>query len=135
MASVVDRAVKALRSLDGVRFDVSDNAVEVPPASEEGFLVRLRIVNDRAYVVDYDGWRHEFDRAEDAYDCFEYGLSDSCRLKVTYRGDGPVAWHVEKREFGMWVPSAHRVRRRFVPFWRRARVVYRQNRAFRRDEI
>jgi hypothetical protein len=132
MATVIDRAVRMLQGLEGVVFDVGDDRIDVPPASPDGFLVRLRMINDRTYVVEYDGWRHEFDRAEDAYDCFEHGLSDSCRLRITLRGDVPVAWHAEKREYGMWVPANHRVRRRLVPFWRRARVVYRQNQWFRR---
>lgn len=73
------------------------------------------------------------DRAEDAYDCFEYGLSDSCRLKITFRGDAPVARQVEKRECGLWVPGHHVVKRRTLAFWRPARTVYRQNQVFRRE--
>ena len=108
-------------------FDATDDTITVPPASDEGFLVRLRMVNDRAFVVWYDHWQHTFDRAEDALDCFEYGLSDSCRLKITLRGDEPVVWHVEKREYGMWVPGHHPRKRRSLAFWRPTRIVYRQN--------
>ena len=67
-----------------------------------------------------------------ALDCFEFGLSDSCRLKITLRGDEPVAWHVEKREYGMWVPGRHPLKRLDLAFWRPTRVVYRQNHVFRR---
>ena len=91
MPSVIDRAVRALRAVDGVVFDATDDTITVPPASDEGFLVRLRMVHDRAFVVWYDRWHHDFDRAEDALDCFEYGLSDSCRLKITLRGDKPIS--------------------------------------------
>ena len=90
------------------------------------------MVHDREFVVWYDQWQHTFDRAEDALDCFEYGLSDSCRLKITFRGDQPVGWHVEKREYGMWVPGHHPLKRRSLAFWRPTRVVYRQNHVFRR---
>jgi hypothetical protein len=130
--SVIDRAIRALRARS-VPFESSEEEIVVAPASEAGFLVGLRMVHDREYRVRYDAWERVFDRAEDAYDCFEYGLSDSCRLRITLRGDLPVAWHVEKREYGMWVPGHHPLRRRFIPFWRRARVVYRQNHVFRRD--
>jgi hypothetical protein len=133
MASVIDRAVRTLRALDSVVFDAGDDAIAVPPASADGFAVRLQMVHDREYVVSYEGWQHTFDRAEDAYDCFEYGLSDSCRLKIALRGDEPVGWHVEKWEYGMWVPAQHPRRRRSLAFWRPLRTVYRQNHVFRRS--
>ena len=132
MASVIDRAVRTLRALESVAFDAGDDAIAVPPVSDDGFAVRLHMVHDREFVVSYDDWRHTFDRAEDAYDCFEYGLSDSCRLKITLRGNEPVSWHVEKREYGMWVPGHHPRRRRSLAFWRPRRIVYRQNHVFRR---
>jgi hypothetical protein len=131
--SVIDRAARSLRALDGVVFDASEDTIVVPAASDEGFLVRLHIVNEREFLVEYDRWRHTFDRGEDALDCFEYGLSDSCRLKVTLRGDEAVGWHVEKREYGMWVPGHHPQKRLDLAFWRPRRVVYRQNQVFRRE--
>lgn len=134
MPSVIDRAARTLRAIDGLVFETSANAIAVPPASTDGFLVRLHLIHDRKFVVWYDGWQHAFDRAEDAYDCFEYGLSDSCRLKTTFRGDEPVAWQVEKREYGMWVPGRHAVKRRTLAFWRPVRTVYRQNQVFRREK-
>jgi hypothetical protein len=134
MPSVIDRAARTLRRIDGVAFTASEEEIAVLPASADGFVVRMWMVHDREYHVAYDRWEHVFDRAEDAYDCFEYGLSDSCRLRITLRGDAPVAWHVEKREYGMWAPGHRPLRRRLVPFWRPARVVYRQNRVFRRHE-
>ena len=135
MPSVIDRAARTLRAIDGVVFDATDNTITVPPASDEGFLVRLRMVHDREFVVWYDQWQHAFDRAEDALDCFEYGLSDSCRLKITLRGDEPIIWHVEKREYGMWVPGHHPLKRRSLAFWRPTSVVYRQNHVFKRQEV
>jgi hypothetical protein len=132
MPSVIDRAVRTLRALDGVTFNATDDAVTVPAAFDDGFAVGLRMVHDREFVVSYDRWRHTFDRAEDAYDCFEFGLSDSCRLRIAIRGDVPVSWHVEKREYGMWTPAHHHVKRVSLAFWRARRVEYRQNRVFQR---
>ena len=132
MPSVIDRAVRTLRAIDGAAFNATDHTITVPAVSDEGFAVRLRMVHDRQYVVSYDDWQHTFDRSEDAYDCFEYGLSDSCRLKITLRGDEPIRWHVEKWEYGMWVPGHHPRKRRSLAFWRPARIVYRQNHVFRR---
>ena len=86
---MIDRPARTLRAIDGVVFETSENAIAVPPASTDGFRVRLHVIHDRKFVVSYDGWQHAFDRAEDAYDCFEYGLSHSCRLKTTFRGVHP----------------------------------------------
>ena len=80
----------------------------------------------KRYTVRLDGWMRTFDRDDDALDCMELALSDACRLAVTCRGNTPVAWTLEVREYGMWVPH-RRVQRRFVPFWRRERTEYRQN--------
>jgi hypothetical protein len=133
MPSVIDQAARTLRAVDSAVFDATEHTITVPAATDEGFLVRLRMVHDREFVVWYDQWQQTFDRAEDALDCFEYGLSDSCRLKITFRGDEPVGWLVEKREYGMWVPGQHPRKRRSLGFWRPTRIVYRQNQLFRRS--
>jgi hypothetical protein len=126
---VIDRAVKRLRSLPGITFHATANSLVVPPVASDGFPVALRVLGPRSFLVSYDGWSETFRRAEDAYDCFEFGLSDSCRLRVTLRGETAVAWQIEKREYGLWVPGRV-VRRRLVPFWRRRRIERRQNRVF-----
>ena len=54
----------------------------------------------------------------------------ACRTRAGLRwraaGATAVAWTLEVREFGMWVPHRTR-RRRLVPFWRPARTEYKQN--------
>jgi hypothetical protein len=129
VASVIDRARRTLEPL-GVAFDADAVHIVVPAADPSGFDVSLRVIGPRRFVVSYAGWFHTFDRAEDAYDCFEYGLSDSCGLRITFRGPTAVAWQIEKRDYGVWMPG-RQVRRRLVPFWRTPRVERRQNRVFR----
>ena len=128
MATIIDRAVRTLTTL-GVAHRVERDAIDVAKTDDGGFDVRLEILGEREYVVRCEGWRHEFDRAEDAYDCFEYVLSDSARLKIVYRGELPELWQIEKREFGMWAPG-HPVRKASWKFWLPRRVEYRQNRVF-----
>jgi len=128
MASVIDRARKTL-SARGVAFDAGADSITVPAADPDGFAVTMRVIDSRTFVVEYEGWFETFGRAEDAYDCFEYGLSDSCRLRVTFRGARPVARQIEKRDYGVWMPG-RLVRRRLVAFWRPARMELRRNRVF-----
>ena len=128
MATIIDRAVRTLTAL-AVGHTVDGDEIRVPALDDGGFDVRLQILGGRLFLVECEGWRHDFDRAEDAYDCFEYVLSDSARLKVVCRGDRPELWQIEKREFGMWTPG-HPVRKRSWRFWTPRRVEYRQNRVF-----
>lgn len=135
MHSVIARARKALDAVGGVTYELDEDRLSVPAAGPDRFAVSLRALGDRRFVVQFgEGWVHAFDRAEDAQDCFEFGLSDRCRLRVTLRGDTPVAWQLEKREFGLWVPG-RRLCRRWVPFWRPRRIVHLQNRVFAGERI
>lgn len=129
--SVISRAVKALPA-DGLRFEATTRTLTVPPATDDGFAVSLVVRSDREYEVHGEEWTERFERAEDAYDCFLFLLSEESRLKVTLRGTTAVGWQVEKREYGLWVP-AHPVRRRLVPIWRPARTVWKQNHVFKME--
>jgi hypothetical protein len=131
MASVIDRAVNALPA-EGLRFEATSRRLTVPPATDDGFSVRLVVHGDREYEVQGEGWSERFGRAEDAYDCFLFLLSEESRLKVMLRGTTAVGWQVEKREYGLWVP-AHPVRRRLVPIWRLPRTVWKQNHVFKME--
>jgi len=132
--SVIDRARRTLDTLGGAEYTATASTITVRPSEPDGFDVTMVVEHARAFVVSYERWEHRFDRAEDAYDCFEFGLSDSCRLRVTYQGDDAVAWHVEKREYGMWTPASHSARQWSLKFWKPRRLVYRQNRFLRREE-
>jgi hypothetical protein len=131
--SVIDRAARRLEAIGGVDYTATPSTIAVRPSDSDGFAVTLAMEHARAFVVTYEQWRHTFDRAEDAYDCFEFGLSDSCRLRVTYRGDDAIAWHVEKREYGIWAPSSHTTTRWTWKFWKPRRIVHRQNKLFSTD--
>jgi hypothetical protein len=125
MPTVIDRLRKRLASVPAATYEATDTTITVPPSEATGFPVALKMTGAR-FVVSCGGWWESFSRAEDAYDCFELGLSSSSRLRVSFRGDVPVEWQLETREFGLWVPR-HPVRRHLVPFWRRRRVEHFQN--------
>ena len=131
MPSVIDRAVKALPA-NGLRFEATPRSLTVPATTDDAFTVVLEMHGDRDFAVRGDGWLERFGRAEDAYDCFLFLLSEHGRLKVTMRGQTAVGWQVERREYGLWVPG-HPVRRRLVPIWRRARTIWKQNHVFKAE--
>lgn len=76
--------------------------------------------------VGYDGWHEQFDTPEQALECFAFGLSDRCRLKVTYRGNFACNWTVEALEDGRWIEDST-TGLLLVSFWRTPRVEYGQN--------
>ena len=123
--TLVARAKRRLARWPEVVYNATPAVLRVSAPHPDGFAIQLQEHRKR-YVVRFDGWKRTFDRDDDALDCLELGLSDSCRLAVTCRGATPVAWTLESREFGMWVPH-RRTRRRLVPFWRPERTEYRQN--------
>src|SRR4051812_39909162 len=122
MPSIIHRALKALAT-DAVRAESTERTVTVPATTEDGFAVILEMHGDREFDVHADGWSERFSRAEDAYDCFMFLLSEQGRLKVTMRGKTPAGWQIERREYGLWVPGRP-VHRRLTPIWRRAHTVW-----------
>jgi hypothetical protein len=56
-----------------------------------------------------------------------FGLSPKCRLVVVLRGDTETKWGVEGFENGAWTTDSE-TGLLLQPFWRSARVEYRQNR-------
>lgn len=105
--------------------EVTVDTITVTPSNENGFLVQFRVVND-SFIVSFDGWHEEFDTEVEALNCFGFGLSEVCRLKILYRGSFAYRWTVESKNQGEWVVDSTTGLLLF-PFWRRYRVVYRSN--------
>ena len=108
-----------------IRYSETSRSIEVQPKDESGFAVGLHI-NANGFTVHFDGWHEEFTSEDEAASCFVFGLSDVCRLAVTYRGSIPTRWVVEARQGDAWMPDSETGVLLF-PFWRRKRVVYRRN--------
>jgi|GEM_PF-2755409 len=84
-----------------VNFEQKDGAITIFPNEPTGFAVSLFVHSDMAYTVYFDSWHEEFTQAEEALECFAFGLSDQCRLKVSKRGGKPYKWTVESQEDGV----------------------------------
>ena len=123
--TLIARARRKLARWPELAFEATPATLRIPAPHPGGFEIQVQKAR-KGYVVRFEGWTRTFDRDDDALDCLELGLSDSCRLAVSCRGTAAVAWTLEVREFGMWVPH-RRTARRVVPFWRRQRTEYKQN--------
>ena len=126
----MDPIAKAKAKVAGcshVRYSETAGSIEVEPQDESGFAVGLR-VHGGGFTVHFGWWHEEFTSENEALNCFAFGLSEACRLKVTYHGSIPTKWVVESLRGDAWVPDSETELLLF-PFWRRKRVVYRRNRA------
>jgi len=85
--------------------DGAARTVTVLPIGPTGFAVSLA-EHPKGWTVSYEGWHEEFDSEEEALDCFAFGLSAACRLRVEYRGTTPVKWSLEVRSGGGWVEES-----------------------------
>jgi hypothetical protein len=111
---------------------IEGSRVTILPQDENGFTVSL-LDNAPGYTVSFDAWHEEYEDVEKALDAFAFGLSDDCRLKVSYRGNLAHAWTVEEiDEGGQWVQcewiGLNEVAL-LIPtvFWLKKRCVYLQN--------
>lgn len=120
----LDRLMQRLTAA-GVRFEVHDDAVIVPPTSTEGFAVRLTHSHS-TFVVSYDGWSEHFSSEDQAISAFIFGLSDRCRLKLFRRNGHIYRWTVEHAVDGRWCESSTMGTCSF-PLFQQRDIEYRQN--------
>lgn len=121
--SAIQEIQEKLNKYPGLGFELESNSISVLP--ENGFTVWLT-ENESSYTVGYDGWHEDFDSKEEALNCFAFGLSSECRLKIHKFGDSPYKWVVQYREAGEWLDDST-TGLVFVPFWRSRNIEYLQN--------
>ena len=123
----VIKEVKArLAKYRSVAYNATKNSISVRPQDDDGFWVSLH-VRGSEFTVSFDGWHETFRSANEALNCFVFGLSDACRLEVELRGRTATKWAVQSQQEGAWVTDSE-VGLLLVPFWCRKRIVHRQNR-------
>ena len=115
-----------LMKYPNARAQEGPNSITVLPMDDRGFSVSLHAAGSE-FVVSFAGWHEHFSSAEEALNCFAFGLSEECRLKVRKRGDFAYRWTVESQQNGAWVEDST-TGFIFFPFWRRQEVAYLQNR-------
>jgi hypothetical protein len=123
--NVIEEVKTRLSKYPDTRYSETPESIEIHPANDSGFSVGLMVSGGR-YTVWFEGWHEEFESSAEALNCFAFGLSEACRLAVTYRGETAVKWVVESRRDGTWVADSE-VGLLVAPFWRRATVTRKQN--------
>ena len=128
----VEQIRERLRRHPDLKYREAAGTVTVEPPTTNGFPVTLT-ERTGEWVVSFAGWHEHFTSEEEALNCFAFGLSDRCRLRVSYRGSFPHCWTVEERTAEGWRGDSS-TGLLFFPFWQRPRVEYRQNTVIRDAE-
>jgi len=115
----------------GFDIDTSDHHIIVSCKNPESFDVSFHAFGEE-FQVGFDGWHEHFEAEEDALNCFAFGLSEECRLKVVKRGTMECSWAAQFWQDDKWVDDTT-TGLIFIPFWRRKQIEYRHNRMKRKD--
>jgi hypothetical protein len=132
--NAIGRLIEKLRKHPELNWSEEGDGVSVDPATPEGFSVWLT-PNQGGFTVGFDGWHEHFDDEVAAVNCFAFGFSNQCRLRVAVRGNSAnsaTSWTLESLDGNVWVQDSS-VAMFFVPFWRKRRIEYRQNPVIRLD--
>jgi hypothetical protein len=114
---IIPRIEEKLRSYPHVTYETAHNYLEIPPQSHTGFRVWIQERPDGC-TVGFEGWHEEFSDREEALNCFAFGLSDACLLRIFTRGKVDYKWIVLHRRNGEWAVDSE-TGLFFFPFWRR----------------
>jgi hypothetical protein len=130
--SAIEVIKEKLKKYPQLTYRIDDNKISVEPTSRTGFTVSL-IEHSPGFTVGFDGWHEEFDNEEEALNCFGFGLSDTCRLKVVKRGGVPCSWSVERKHGEEWhdLGATGLI---FVPFWKKKTIEYLCNPIIKNNE-
>jgi hypothetical protein len=115
-----------LKRYPQLRYEQTPDSITIFSESNEGFQVSLFQDGSR-FVVAFDGWHEHFESESEALNCFVFGLSEECRVRVTSRGSFDYRWTVQYLLNGSWHDDSETGLLLF-PFWRRRHERYLQNR-------
>jgi hypothetical protein len=127
MTNLIQIVIEKLKKYPQVTYSSTDDSITVEPKNEKGFSVSLG-VGSRDIIVSSDFWHEHFEKeeADKALDCFAFMLSDSCRLRIEYRGKKAKRWTIESFENGNWMSDSTTGLLNFN-FWSPTRTEYFQN--------
>ena len=111
-----------------IKYLIEGNSITVPSNCEKGFPVSF-CQSQNNFTVSFKGWHEEFDKEEEAFACFKFGLSQKCRLKVLSRGKFEYKWILEHQRNNEWAQDSE-TGLMFFPFWEKENISYFQNTYF-----
>jgi len=126
MSKTIKEIVNRLKKYPEAKYELNSESITVNPKNKNGFPVALSDNGNGNFTVAFDFWHEEFDNENDALNCFAFGLSKDCRLKLTKKGNRPIKWTVESNENGNWKEDSTTGLFNFS-FWKKAEYEFLQN--------
>jgi hypothetical protein len=123
--SAIENIRAKLKRYPHLHYKRTSNSITVFPEPPEGFSVSSH-EEGRRFVVGFGGWHEHFESESEALNCFAFGLSGQCRLRVTSRGVFEYRWTVQHLINGVWCDDSE-TGLLFFPFWRRRTERFYQN--------
>lgn len=116
-----------LKKYPELKTEEKDGYICVFAPNQDGFDVWFS-EDDREYTVGFSSWHEHFEKDEldDALNCFAWGLSDKCRLKVFKRSGAEYKWMVQSLEGNSWIDYSVTSLFNFS-FWKRKEIDYKSN--------
>ena len=114
---VIPRIKEKLKKYPHVTYTSAPSQLEIPAQSTTGFRVWVQELLGRCRVG-FEGWHEEFSNADTALECFVFGLSTACRLRVFRRGGMDYKWQVLHHVDGRWIADSE-TGLLWFPFWRK----------------
>lgn len=126
MSKTIEEIVNRLKKYPEAEYELNAESKIVNPKNENGFPVTLTDNENGNFTVALDFWHEEFDDENEALNCFAFGLSKDCRLRLTKKGNRPIKWTVESYENGNW--KEYSTTGLFsLSFWKKAEYKFLQN--------
>lgn len=127
MSDTINEIIQRLTKYPNVKYELkAQSPITVLPKDKNGFPVTLTDHGRGGFTVAFDFWHEEFDNEADAMNCFAFGLSTDCRLKLTHKGSRPVKWTVQANEHGTWLDGST-TGLFSLTFWKKSKVQFLQN--------
>ena len=80
--------------------------MEIPAQNPTGFQVWIQERDGNNCTVGFEGWHDEFTDENAAINCFAFGLSTACRLRIFRCLGTDYKWQVLVQENGEWIPDS-----------------------------
>jgi hypothetical protein len=128
MHATIQKLKEKLDNYPQIKYEVEENSITVFPNQETGFPVSLCVAQNR-FTVSFKGWHEELNNEEEALNCFRFGLSNKCRLKVLSKGKFEYKWILEHKKENDWLQDSETGILIF-PFWMKKSISYFQNNYF-----
>jgi hypothetical protein len=122
----IEQIKERLKKYPHLKFEESSDHIKVLPTNSSGFSVTLYFEKNEITVFYGDSWHEHFQNETEALNCFAFGLSKECRLKVFSRGNIEYKWVLEHFRQGQWIEDSTSGSL-FFPFWLPKKVEFLQN--------